>query len=317
MGGASSTNTLKSLVTANITVVNNSTAQCTNVVDVQSGMVIEGNSFSWFGFLKQKVAVTIDSTCVANLTATTETQQKIQEEFKQLSDAMVKGLSFNTAQASNALDLCTDMATTVTNNFSAIAKNAVSLSQPLTIKDNKGTVITGTSQEALVQSTMKQLVSTLETTQAFQDLVLVADQTARATVIGLDPTVLAMIIGAVIIAGIFGGSYAAKTVVPVVTSIPFWFLISAVLTAGSLYFPVAGALKLKVWPYKTVLVADPKNPDPKKDKNADTPKEAADKTAFNKSIMLGTGILAGCLGGLTLALLIGTIITRKSSVAKA
>jgi rRNA-processing protein FCF1 len=311
--GASSENTLKSFVSANVTVINESTANCTNTVDVQSGMVISGNKWSWFGWLKQDVIVTISSTCMANLTATTETNQKIKEEFTQMAESVVKGLSFNTAQAKNAMDLCTEMATTIETKFVAIATNALTLAQPLTITNNTGTVITGTTQKAVAESSMKQVVSTVADTKAFQDLVLVADQTAKATVIGLDPSIFAVIIAAIIIAVILGFSYSAKTIVPALTSPSLWFIISTVLTVGSLYIPIAGALGLKVWPYKVPIVADPKNPNSVASKNADTQSERAEKLAFNKSVMTASGIMSGILGVTDALLLIATIATRKSA----
>jgi len=300
---ADAENTVRSSVSVAAEVVNNITTSCVQKVDVQSGIVIKNVNWSLLGFLRQDVTVNANAKCMQDISVDTKLLQDVKESFAQEADALAKGLpSGNAATAKNITDLFVSLSQKVASNITTTASNAVTLSQPLSITDSKGLVMLGTSQNALIDATLQQVVSTAATTEEYQELVQTVTQAATAKAIGIDPASLIWAIVALLIAIGVCGVVLTKPLTEALSSPGFWFMIVTLCFGGALYFPIAGALNLKVWPYKVLIPTG---------KNADTADEAAAKKDFNRNILIGTGVGAGCLGLVDTILLLATVLSAR------
>ena len=115
------------------------------------------------------------------------------------------------------------------------------------------------TQKNDILKVMKLITTSSQVTEARQSAILDIAQEVKSLATGLDPTLLALIILAIVVAVGGVGVVGVNKVVNIFLSVKFWFLVSLLTTLGGIFVDMIRIGGDGTWPYKKRDAAHNKN----------------------------------------------------------
>ena len=218
MGGSSSKNvtslTMKALMNVTTKMFNKQT-----VKSIQSqGVVIENAKQVDIGSINQSITMNVQTESLLKSLSTTNAQQNLIAQVTQAAQSLTKGINiFNFADASNELDEYLEQSMNILTSVSQLCEANLATTQSIVIEKVDMVHIGSINQESIANIWNKCVVDAVSNTTAVQKMQTTIDQSAKATVIGINPWMFfilaALVIIAVILGIVFEGSVISKLIV--------------------------------------------------------------------------------------------------------
>jgi hypothetical protein len=287
MGGAESSNTVSDTVESDMNIMQSVTNTCWSTVTVSNQVIITGSQNVTVDEINQGIYQSVDMECVTNATFSSDVSNSIDSQIKQQAESISKGYGFSEADASNCLDLCYQLFTTVQQSYVSSMQTMTSGANVVYVNDSTNVDIGVVNQQITMEEVFKNVSNVAMDSNAANSLQQIIDQYSSA----VKKAGLGMLIIAIAILAILA-LLALGMLSGFIMNSGFWFLICTIGALTSAYFVLAYFTGW--WPYH--------------DKDE---RESSDDTMFYISL--------GCLGVFSLIdiiLILYTISKGKSNKTK-
>lgn len=296
MGGSNSTNRVDEYVSELVSICDTATQNCWTEITGTNSIVLDGVSDSTIHDIQQGLILQCDVDCTMSVSSNTNITSQMQAAAQQEADSASSGFGFSSADASNYYNLCMQMTTAVTQNYSQNLQAIGQANNEVVIKNSTNLNVYALYQTATYDAELSGMMSVSSVTAIADQMQSTIDQYAKSKSTSSLAVILVAVAVIVVVALLFVGIFMDLLFNPA-----FWFLIVSVGLVTSGYFLLAYFPKW--WPYKEIY-------------DSDTDDEKADKEAHNKSDLKFWGITTSIIGAIEAAFVAFVMISRAGKQKK-
>jgi hypothetical protein len=204
MGNAQSSNYLRESIYTSATVINKSVQDCGTIITQEQLIDINNCSNIDFKNINMNQVFKINTNCVDDNTTDTEISQIIEDNITQAATSLVKDYGIGQADAKNTIEIMESVSSVVSTSFYQDCTVSASMRQNIKCKDSDNIIIDNVTMNQNVDGVVTCVESNTMNTDEVISVINTIDQTASATVSGINWTLIIVVF--IIMGGLaFGG----------------------------------------------------------------------------------------------------------------